>query len=158
MTSRISTRASLQSRGRGPSHPYTARPPAPYRGPDPARRARTGPPAVRGRPRVADRRPERDPARAGTAPAPARGPARVLESMRPVAATADKDKQLAWEARQRPRAGFAAVAGALGLVLFFVLQEILARNVPDTSLIASLQRAVQPGRLDKAPSLQVPIF
>jgi hypothetical protein len=78
--------------------------------------------------------------------------------MRPVAATADKDKQLAWEARQRPRAGFAAVAGALGLVLFFVLQEILARGVPDTSLIASLQRAVQPGRLDKAPSLQVPIF
>jgi len=75
-----------------------------------------------------------------------------------VAATADIEKQLKWEARQRPRAGAAAAAGALGLMLFFVLQELVARGVPSSSLLVSLQHAVRPGPLERMPSLQVPIF
>jgi hypothetical protein len=73
-------------------------------------------------------------------------------------AETDVSQQLAWEARQRPRAGIAGAVGAVALVLFLVLQQVVGNGAPTSSLIASLQRAVQPGSLDKLPSLQVPIF
>jgi hypothetical protein len=75
-----------------------------------------------------------------------------------VAATADIEKQLAWEARQRPRAGIAAAVGALGLVAFLALQQAIGSGLPSAGLLSSLQRAVQPGPLDRLPSQQVPIF
>jgi hypothetical protein len=75
-----------------------------------------------------------------------------------LAATADIEKQLAWEARQRPRAGYAATIGVVGLVAFLILQQAISSGVPSASLLESLQRAVQPGPLDKMTSLQVPIF
>jgi hypothetical protein len=73
-------------------------------------------------------------------------------------ATADIDKQLAWEARQRPRAGIAGLVGAAGLIAYLVLQQVVASGAPTSSLITSLQRAVRPGPLDRLPSLQTPVF
>jgi hypothetical protein len=75
-----------------------------------------------------------------------------------VAVTADIEKQLAWEARQRPRAGIAAGIGTAGLVAFLLLQQAIGSGSPSASFLTSLQRAAQPGRLDGIPSLQAPIF
>jgi hypothetical protein len=75
-----------------------------------------------------------------------------------VAATADTEKQLAWEARQRPRAGIAAAVGTVGLVAFLLLQNAVGSGQPTASFLESLQRAARPGRLDGLPSLQVPVF
>jgi hypothetical protein len=75
-----------------------------------------------------------------------------------VAATADIEKQLAWEARQRPRAGIAGGIGTVGLVAFLLLQQAIGSNVPTASFLESLQRAARPGQLDGLPSLQVPVF
>jgi hypothetical protein len=75
-----------------------------------------------------------------------------------VAETTDIERQLAWEARQRPRAGIAGAVGTLGLIGFLVLQQVVGSGAPTSSLLASLQRAVRPGPVDKLTSLQVPIF
>lgn len=75
-----------------------------------------------------------------------------------MAATADIEKLLAWETRQRPRAGIAAAIGVVGLVAFLILQQTIGSGVPTAGLLASLQRAVQPGPLAHMTSLQVPIF
>ena len=75
-----------------------------------------------------------------------------------MAETADIDKQLAWERRQRPRAGVAAMLGAAGLVAYLVIAEALAKDAPSPGFIPSLQRALQPGLLTKETSLQTPVF
>jgi hypothetical protein len=75
-----------------------------------------------------------------------------------VAVTADIEKQLAWEARQRPRAGIAGAIGTVALVVFLLLQQTIGSGQPSASFLTSLQRAVQPGQLDNLPSLQVPVF
>jgi hypothetical protein len=74
------------------------------------------------------------------------------------AVTNDTDKQLAWEARHRTRAGIAAVLAALGLLAFFVLQEVLNSMVPTASGLETLLRTTQPRALDAQPSLQIPLF
>jgi hypothetical protein len=68
------------------------------------------------------------------------------------------ERQLAWEARQRPRAGIAGGIGALGLVAYLVLQQVVASGAPTSSFITSLQRAAQSGPIDRLPSLQAPVF
>jgi hypothetical protein len=73
-------------------------------------------------------------------------------------AVTDIDRQLAWEARQRPRAGIAGAIGTLGLVAYLILQQVVAAGAPTSSFIASLQHALQPGALDRLPSLQTPVF
>ena len=75
-----------------------------------------------------------------------------------MAATADTEKQLAWEARQRPRAGIAAGVGTVGLVAFLLLQQTIGSGSPTASFLESLQRAARPGPIDNLPSLQVPVF
>jgi hypothetical protein len=75
-----------------------------------------------------------------------------------VAAPTEIDKQLAWEGRQRPRAGIAGLIGALGLIAYLVLQQIVASGAPTSSFLASLQHALQPGQVDRLPSLQTPMF
>ena len=70
----------------------------------------------------------------------------------------DTEKQLAWEARHRRRAGVAATLSAAALLAFFVLQEILKRRVPKPSGLESFERALRPGSLDALPSLQIPLF
>jgi hypothetical protein len=74
------------------------------------------------------------------------------------AVTADTDKQLAWEARHRIRAGIAAAIAAVALLAFFVLQEVLNSRIPKPSGLESLGRAARPGEIDALPSLQIPLF
>lgn len=68
----------------------------------------------------------------------------------------DPQKQLDWEARQRPRAGVAAVIATLGLIggLWGNLQ--LGTDLPSPPGLETLQRAVEPGPVDELPSLQIP--
>jgi hypothetical protein len=75
-----------------------------------------------------------------------------------VAVTADIEKQLAWERRQRPRAGVAALLGAVGLIVYLAIAEVLAKDAPTPDFIPSLQRALDPGLLTREPSLQTAVF
>jgi hypothetical protein len=72
--------------------------------------------------------------------------------------TADIEKQLAWERRQRPRAGVAAAIGALGLIAYIVLAQKLSGGAPSPGFTESLQRALQPGQLTQETSLQLPVL
>jgi hypothetical protein len=74
------------------------------------------------------------------------------------APTSDSEKQLAWEARHRKRAGVAAFIGALGVLAYFVIEQIILRDVPSSSGLEALTRAAQPGRVDDLQSLQVPAW
>jgi hypothetical protein len=74
------------------------------------------------------------------------------------AATSDPQKQLAWEARHRGRAAIAAFLGALGLIVFYVTQQILNRNAPTSSGLEALTRLDEPGSVGSQPSLQTPFF
>jgi hypothetical protein len=73
-----------------------------------------------------------------------------------VAAVADPKKQLEWEARQRPRAGIAAIVATLGMIggLWGNLQ--FSADQPSPSGLQALQRALAPGPVDDLPSLQIP--
>jgi hypothetical protein len=74
------------------------------------------------------------------------------------AVTYDSEKQLAWEARHRTRAGIAASVGAIGLLLYFVLEQVVLRDIPESSGLQTLLRAVQPGSVNALPSLRIPYF
>jgi hypothetical protein len=67
----------------------------------------------------------------------------------------DPQKQLEWEARQRPRAGIAAVVSVLA-TLGGLIGLSLFEDVPNPSGIETLQRALQPGPVDQLQSLQIP--
>ncbi|HEX6027312.1 MAG TPA: hypothetical protein VFZ00_35255 [Solirubrobacter sp.] len=70
----------------------------------------------------------------------------------------DTDTQLAWERRHRPRAGIAAVLSALGLVAFYIGDQILRSDVPTSSGLESLVRATEPGDVGQLPSLRTEYF
>jgi len=74
------------------------------------------------------------------------------------ALTDETEKQLAWEARHRIRAGVAALLSSAGLLAFFVLQEVLRNRVPRPSGLETLERAAQPGGIDGLRSLQAPLY
>jgi hypothetical protein len=76
----------------------------------------------------------------------------------PEPAIANPEQQLAWEKRHRPRAGIAAVLGAVGLAVFYVLQQILQRDMPKVSGLETLIRAAKPGDVGALPSLQTTFF
>jgi len=80
----------------------------------------------------------------------------VTEEPQPT--SSDPEKQLAWEKRHRVRAGVAALAGTVGLVLFYVFQQVLQRDMPVTSGLEALERAGQPGPVANLPSLQIAVF
>jgi hypothetical protein len=68
------------------------------------------------------------------------------------------DTQLAWEKRHRPRAGIAAVLSALGLIAFYIGDQMLRQDVPTSSGLESLVRAAQPGDVGSLPSLRTEYF
>jgi hypothetical protein len=69
----------------------------------------------------------------------------------------DPQKQLEWEARQRPRAGIAAVIFVLSTIGGLIALSAF-EDVPNPSGIETLQRAVQPGPVGQLQSLQIPAF
>jgi hypothetical protein len=77
-----------------------------------------------------------------------------------VATVADdaREQQLAWEARQRPRAAIAAIAAGL-LGLAGPLWRIVAlSDAPQAGFLESLGQAAQSGPIGRQPSLQTPTF
>jgi hypothetical protein len=74
-----------------------------------------------------------------------------------VAAT-DTEQQLAWEARQRPRAGVAALLAALLSLGADLWTTQILRDAPKGGFLDSLARAAEPGALGGAQSLRTPYF
>jgi hypothetical protein len=72
--------------------------------------------------------------------------------------TDHKEEQLAWEARQRPKAGAAALAAALLTVASSVWAALAFQDQPQTGVLAALERAAQPGPVGSSPSLRIPYF
>jgi hypothetical protein len=73
-------------------------------------------------------------------------------------AAADIEQQLAWEARQRPRAAVAAVLAA-GLTLAADLwTTAILRDAPKGGFLDSFEQALQPGDVGATQSLRTPYF
>jgi hypothetical protein len=75
-----------------------------------------------------------------------------------LAAVADPEQQLAWEARQRPRAGIAAIAAGVLLVVSLIWAQSALRNLPTAGLLTSLGQAFESGPVGDQPSLLTPVF
>jgi hypothetical protein len=75
-----------------------------------------------------------------------------------VAVTQDSERQLAWEARHRSRAGIVALVGAVGLLAYVVLEQIVIRDLPTTSGLETLSRVGHAGGVSSLPSLKIPYF
>jgi hypothetical protein len=76
----------------------------------------------------------------------------------PEPAIANPEQQLAWEKRHRTRAGIAAILASVGLLLFYVLQQVLQRDMPKVSGLETFIRAAKPGDVGALPSLQSAFF
>jgi hypothetical protein len=66
----------------------------------------------------------------------------------------DREQQLAWEARQRPRAGAAAFLGAIFLLAGFLWWVTLLRDSPQAGFLESLGR-LGDGPIGEQPSIQL---
>jgi hypothetical protein len=75
-----------------------------------------------------------------------------------LAVVAKPEQQLAWEARWRPRAGFASVAAGVLTLAGFLWTAIAFRDLPRSSYIESLTHALAPGPIGNQPSLRTPEF
>jgi hypothetical protein len=82
----------------------------------------------------------------------------VTDEAAPEPAIANPEQQLAWEKRHRPRAGIASIVAAVGLLGFYVLQQVLQRDMPKVSGLETLVRAAKPGDVGALPSLQNAFF
>jgi hypothetical protein len=69
----------------------------------------------------------------------------------------DPQKQLEWEARQRPRAGVAAALATLALIGSLYGQLRLGSDLPAASGLRAVQRGLHKG-VNALPSLQIPRF
>ena len=65
-----------------------------------------------------------------------------------------REQQLAWEARQRPRAGAAAIAAAILMLGGFIWWGIVLRDLPPAGFLESLGNLQQPGPIGEQPSVQ----
>jgi hypothetical protein len=68
------------------------------------------------------------------------------------------EEQLAWEARQRPRAGLAAILAALLSLGGGIYNGLVYGDVPRTSVLQGIERAAQPGPIGPLPSLRIPVY
>lgn len=75
-----------------------------------------------------------------------------------MAAVADPEKQLAWEARQRPRAGVAAILAGVFTLGGFIWSAAAFRDVPHSGFLTSLGQAFESGPIGNQPSLRTPEF
>jgi hypothetical protein len=69
-----------------------------------------------------------------------------------------REQQLAWEARQRPRAAAAAIIGALASLVSDLWTSSILRGAPKGSYLESLEHATQPGTLGSQTSLRTSYF
>jgi hypothetical protein len=75
-----------------------------------------------------------------------------------VAAVAEPEQQLAWEARWRPRAGFAAVTAGVLTLAGFLWTAVAFKDLPRSSYVEALLHALRPGAMGSQPSLRTPEF
>jgi hypothetical protein len=75
-----------------------------------------------------------------------------------VAVLADSEAQLAWEARQRPRAGIAAIVAGILMIAGYLWVGVAFRDGPRAGFLESLAQAEQPGAIGAEPSLRTPAF
>jgi hypothetical protein len=75
-----------------------------------------------------------------------------------VAVVADPEQQLAWEAGQRPRAGIAAIAGALLTLAGFIWSAAAFKDLPRSYFLNSMGQALQSGPLGRLPSQRTAEF
>jgi hypothetical protein len=76
-----------------------------------------------------------------------------------VAATeADPTQQLAWEARQRPPAGIAAILAALMTLGGTLWNQAIYSDVPRAGFLESLQQALRPGPVAELESVRVAFY
>lgn len=75
-----------------------------------------------------------------------------------MAAVASVEEQLAWEARQRPRAAAAAIVAGILTTLSLIWLRVGLKDVPDAPFLNSLGRAFQSGPMGDQPSQLVPVF
>jgi len=75
-----------------------------------------------------------------------------------VAVAEDPEKQLAWEARQRPRAGVAAILAGLLTLGGEIWTQLIAGDEPRSLLADAFQRALEPGAVGGAPSGRIALF
>jgi hypothetical protein len=70
----------------------------------------------------------------------------------------DSTKQLAWEARQRPRAGIAALIAAVLTLGPDLWTNALFQDAPKAAFLDGLLKAIQPGPVGATESLRTPYF
>ena len=75
-----------------------------------------------------------------------------------MAAVASVEEQLAWEARQRPRAGAAAIAAGILTTLSLIWLRAGLANVPDAPFLNGLRRAFESGAMGDQSSQLTPVF
>ena len=75
-----------------------------------------------------------------------------------MAVLADPETQLAWEARQRPRAGIAAIFAGIALIAGYLWLGLAFKDSPSPGFLESLGQAQKPGPIGSEPSLRTPSF
>jgi hypothetical protein len=70
----------------------------------------------------------------------------------------ETEQQLAWERRQRPRAGVAAILAGLITLAASIVNGLLLADRPVVGVLEALERAAQPGPLAEQRSLRVPFY
>ena len=75
-----------------------------------------------------------------------------------MAVVADPEQQLAWEARQRPRAGIAAIVGAILTLGGFIWSAAAFKDLPHSYFLNSMAQALQPGPVGRLPSQRTAEF
>ena len=63
-----------------------------------------------------------------------------------------REQQLAWEARQRPRAGVAAIVAGLLALAAPLWRSLALRDAPQAGFLESLTQAVQSGPIGREAS------
>ena len=69
-----------------------------------------------------------------------------------------REQQLAWEARQRPRAAIAAIVAGVLTLGGYVWAGVALRDAPAAGWLESLGQAVQSGPIGEQPSLKVATY
>jgi hypothetical protein len=75
-----------------------------------------------------------------------------------MAVLADTEQQLAWEARQRPRAGYAAIVAGLLMLTSYIWVGVTFKDSPHAGFLESLGQAQKAGPIGDEPSLRTPAF
>jgi hypothetical protein len=75
-----------------------------------------------------------------------------------MAVAEDPQQQLAWEARQRPRAALAAFVAAVMIFSSDAYTQLVSRDAPRSPFLGALQEAVKPGPVASQPSASIPFF